>query len=119
MSKPKLPSVHMAEYIHPSFRIPMIRGRGDYWWKNGQVLLETEMDSGRVLNVGTFYYFLKDKFSIGGENGNFLYGNIYMGDHWITHSAALPEGVEDAPYKMVDVSVNWQVDITGGWVRSE
>ena len=45
--------------------------------------LETEMEAGRKLDIGTFYYFLKDSFSIGGEDGHFVYGNIYMGDHWI------------------------------------
>jgi hypothetical protein len=107
MSIPKLPSVHISEYIHPSLRLRMIRGRGEYWWTGGQMALETEMDAGRKLDIGTFYYFLKDSFSIGGEDGHFLYGNIYMGDHWIMHSMAMPDDVEDAPYKMVDSIKRW------------
>lgn len=107
MSTPKLPSVHISEYIHPSLCPVMIRGRGEYWWIGGQMELETEMEAGRKLDVGTFYYFLKDRFSIGGEDGHFLYGNIYMGDHWIMHSMAMPDGVEDTPYKMVDVIKKW------------
>lgn len=107
MSIPKLPSAHIPEYIHPSFRLGMIRGRGDYWWIGGQLDLETEMDAGRKLDIGTFYYFLKDRFSIAGEDGHFFYGNIYMGDHWIMHSMAMPDDVEDAPHKMVDVIKKW------------
>lgn len=111
MNSPKLPSVRIPEYIHPSLRIGMIRGRGEYWWESGQMMLETEMENGRTLDIGTFYYFLKDRFFIGGEEGIFLYGNIYMGDHWITHSMAMPYGVEDAPYKMVDVIERWRLNV--------
>jgi hypothetical protein len=110
MSNPTLPSVHIPEYIHPSLRIRMIRGRGQNWWEGGQMILEDEIVKGRKLEIGAFYYFLKDKFNIGGEIGYFFYGNIYMGDHWIMHSMALPEDVEDAPYKMVDVIERWRLN---------
>ena len=110
MSIPKLPSVRIPEYIHPSMRIGMIRGRGENWWEGGQMILEAEIVKGRKLEIGTFYYFLKDKFTIGGEIGYFLYGNIYMGDHWIMHSMALPEDTDEAPFKMVDVIERWRLN---------
>lgn len=134
--RPMLPSTGLREIIHPALRIGMIRGRGDYWWTQSQIILEDMVEKGEITLVkGEFYVFLEEVHrkgcnvmghpippetdqTVAMNQGMILrYGNVFMGDFWIKRAVAFPmeQDVEhEAPYKMIDVIEKWRKEPYSG-----
>ena len=109
---PALPSVEENDIIHPSLNIGCLRQRGGYWWPTYQVQLEKEVEAGtRTLVHGTFYVFLEDKIETSRQSYVIRYGNVFMTDHWIKRTVALPTGHPDGevePYRAELLVEKWR-----------
>lgn len=112
---PSLPSIHETEIIHPSLKVGFLRQRGSYWWPQYQVLLEEEAKEGkRTLVHGTFYVFLEDTKNQSRTPYVIRYGNVFMTDHWITRTVAVPQDHPDgdvAPYKAERIVEEWREEM--------
>ena len=100
---PKYETRGSVEVIHPSIprRYP-IRQRGGYWWHTYKLKTEKRFEDGTLEpTVGMFYCFLSDHHRTGCDAFGtphpgvtehldlvFLYGNVFMGDHWVEKSMA-------------------------------
>ena len=125
IQKPSLPSIWMGTTVHPeiSDKIKEVRQRGTYWFTSSQYQLEEEEKKGdRTLELRSFYCFLEEEHWMGygifkdplpGTDSSkepikymVRYGNVFMGDHWITKVVVFPKDHPDSthhPYQMINV----------------